>query len=372
MADLSQLFAPQPTIQERQGRRNPFGLAAPQAAGFARKIAMREAMQQNLSPDSGDQFFQFVGNRLAELGDAEGALAVNQQRQQMMASQAQAQAAGQQQAFDNELKAARFGLDQAKFKREGSNQRTSRIATGAELGITDPDLQNVAIEVQEEGNRIVDFQVLGKAGTNVNVDVDARPPQVGGIEASKPTINKLQDQVLSSNESIGRLSQINATFDERFLQFGTRVQEFGGRIRDFMGRATPEDQQLITEFQDFKSTALDNLNLTLNQLSGAAVSPQEFKRISNALPNPGTSLFDGDSPTQFMSKTRRAMRDMKLARARANFVLSGGGSVDDIMNGRLSLAGMADIMQKKINEWDKAGFSKPQIEQKLRDNFGEF
>lgn len=364
MADLSQLFGAQ------RGNRTAsvFDRVSDKAGSLKRRMVMNEAMRQDLSPEDGDPFFKFVGERLFQLGDIQGAMAVAAKREEIMG----AQAAAQQKGFENQLKLGEYELKRSKELREASaGQKTSRIATGAELGITDPALKDAAIEVKEQNGQIVGFEVLSKGGTNVDVNVDARPPKIGGSEASKPTINLLQESVVKSSEGIGRLAQINATYDERFLQLGTRMQEFGGRIKDFLGRATPEDQQLITEFQDFKSSALDNLNLTLNQLSGAAVSPQEFKRISNALPNPGTGLFDGDSPTQFMSKLRRAERDLKLARARANLILSGGGTLEDIQSGKLSLGSMAKLMQNRIDEWDKAGFSKQQIGIMLRDTFGE-
>ena len=96
MADLSQLFG---GVPQAQGRRNPFALSAPHANNIKRRIVMREAMKQDLAPEDGDDFFQFVGNRLFELGDTEGAFAVQQQRQQMQAQQAGAK----QQAFANQL-----------------------------------------------------------------------------------------------------------------------------------------------------------------------------------------------------------------------------------------------------------------------------
>ncbi len=365
MADLSSLFG---APQQGRGRRDPFGMAAPHAARFKRQIVVRELQQQGLEPGDGAPFFQYGARRLMELGDIQGMFLLNQEAQRYGA----AQAAAQQQAFENQLKINTDARATRKDMRDAAKvPKRSEIKTGADLGLSDPALANAAIEVQYgENNQIVDYQVLSKGDTNVNVNTGE--PQIGGQELTKATLNTLQDEVISTSENIARLSQINATFDERFLQLGTRLQEFGGRIKDFLGRATPEDKALIAEFQDFKATALDNLNATLNQLSGAAVSPQEFERISKALPNPGTGLFDGDSPTQFMAKLRRAIRDVKLARARANFILSGGGSLEDIQSGKLSINGMAKIMQDQINAWDKAGFSKDQIRIKLRDTFGDF
>ena len=37
-------------------------------------------------------------------------------------------------------------------------------------------------------------------------------------------------------------------------------------------------------------------------MSGVAVNPQEFSRAQAFLPNVGTGIFDGDSPTEFRTK----------------------------------------------------------------------
>ncbi len=108
MADLSSLFG---AAQPARGRRDYFGLAAPHAARFKRQIVMREAMSQDLAPEDGEQFFKFVGRRLFELGDMQGAMAVNAQAEQYGA----AQAAAQQQAFENQQALARGDREQQRI-----------------------------------------------------------------------------------------------------------------------------------------------------------------------------------------------------------------------------------------------------------------
>lgn len=119
MADLSRLFgAPQ-----QQQRRNVFDLASPKANQFKRQIVMKEAMEQDLAPDDGIDFFKFVGNRLFELGDTEGAMAVSQQAQQLSAGQAQAEAQARQQQFDNSVTLEKLDTQSSQFNQSLGFQR---------------------------------------------------------------------------------------------------------------------------------------------------------------------------------------------------------------------------------------------------------
>ena len=133
MADLSQLFGAgigQPPVQRERG--DNFGAGAQFGAELKRKMVMGEVRQQGLTPEDGDQFFQFVGKRLFELGDVEGALSVAQQRQQMMAAQAQ----GQQQGFQNDIALREIELKEKNAKAKGNSKLSTITGPQAEaLGL---------------------------------------------------------------------------------------------------------------------------------------------------------------------------------------------------------------------------------------------
>ena len=50
----------------------------------------------------------------------------------------------------------------------------------------------------------------------------------------------------------------------------------------------------------------------------------EAARITATMPNPGTGLFDGDSPTEFQAKLQRAINATRNAIVRQNYALSRG------------------------------------------------
>ncbi len=110
MADLSNLFGSPPAPRALR----PTGFeGGAKAQEFKRAIVMREALEQDLAPDDGLDFFKFVGRRLFELGDAQGAFAVGQQAQQLLAGQS----AGAQQGFENQIRAGEFAIKQSQGQR---------------------------------------------------------------------------------------------------------------------------------------------------------------------------------------------------------------------------------------------------------------
>ena len=137
MADLSQLFGANLGVQPRR-RQGPFDLAGPKQAEFTRKLVMSEAMKQDLAPDDGLPFYQFVTERLAQLGDGEGAMAVGQQFQALQAAQAQAQAEAEQQQFDNMDTNRKFGLKEKTdlgnlgVSRQNANSSSLNAASSAQ------------------------------------------------------------------------------------------------------------------------------------------------------------------------------------------------------------------------------------------------
>lgn len=61
---------------------------------------------------------------------------------------------------------------------------------------------------------------------------------------------------------------------------------------------------------------MQNLNQTIKDLTGAAMGVQEADRIIASLPNAGTDIFGGDSPTEFEAKLNNAVKQTKYALAR--------------------------------------------------------
>lgn len=143
----------------------------------------------------------------------------------------------------------------------------------------------------------------------------------GDIPPTTATTTRLQTETLNTQETMLRLDDIAASFDPSFLEIPTQIGQEFNAIRDRLGSVpeifgipdlTVEQRQRLADYTTFTTRTLNNMNITLNRLSGAAVNEQEFERIKGALPNAD------DSPTQFQAKLNNAIRDMRRSLARLN------------------------------------------------------
>ncbi len=86
----------------------------------------------------------------------------------------------------------------------------------------------------------------------------------------------------------------------------------------------PQDKADLTQYSQFRQAAWHNLNRVLKDLSGTAVTGNELERQLNDLPNPGSGIFDGDSPTQFEAKMNGATAYVSSAIARSRYLRNQG------------------------------------------------
>jgi hypothetical protein len=75
---------------------------------------------------------------------------------------------------------------------------------------------------------------------------------------------------------------------------------------------------------------------------------QEAERIISSLPNPGTGIFDGDSPTQFKAKLDNGIQQTKYSLARKQYALKNGLKWENI-----DLNQMPAIVNKRAAELAK-------------------
>lgn len=172
-------------------------------------------------------------------------------------------------------------------------------------------------------------------------------------DLDKPTTTEVQKKAVNTVEVMGRLQSIGGSFKDEYLQLPARLGAWGNAIREKAGfRLDAGNRRSLEEFTTFKAAALGNLNATLKEMSGAAVSDQEYKRITGQLPNAGTGLFDGDSPSEFRSKLKLSVRDARRAMIRYNHLLARGipfnAEKDDF--GGIKLDDVDGLINKRARE----------------------
>src|SRR5262249_25804278 len=133
-------------------------------------------------------------------------------------------------------------------------------------------------------------------------------------------------KIQSASGLLARLQDTQAKFDPKFLSIPNRLGYAWSNLQDKInpGSLDPQSRQDLANFVAFRRDGVANLSQYLNELSGAAITPQEFTRLSEALPNPGTGVFDGDGPTEFKAKYDASVEQAQHALMRANYASAHG------------------------------------------------
>ena len=156
-------------------------------------------------------------------------------------------------------------------------------------------------------------------------------PGAGGTVSRDPaameggTRRQIEEQAVASQDRISRLAGIERSYDPQMQTYGNRWSNMWSALRERSGaQLSPQERQRLTAYTQGRAAALENLNRTIQETTGAAMSEGEAARITATMPNPGTGLFDGDSPTEFQAKLQRAINATRNALVRQNYALSRG------------------------------------------------
>jgi hypothetical protein len=134
----------------------------------------------------------------------------------------------------------------------------------------------------------------------------------------------LDKKSIDATNHIARLVDVEKSFNPEFLQIPKRLGFAWTSVRAKLQDLTPEQAKPLAQFAEFRRASVENMSRLLNELSGAAVSPQEYERIRNTQPDAGTGIFDGDDPVTFQAKMRGVVAQQKRAIARYNYLRKAG------------------------------------------------
>ena len=160
-------------------------------------------------------------------------------------------------------------------------------------------------------------------GTRVQL-ADGSTIEVGGVEdgsgLAKPTINKIEEDAFNASTQLSRLDQINRSFRPEFLEILPRGANAWAAAKEKLGaNLAPETKKQLEAFTAFRRDTVANVNQTIKDITGAAMSVPEAERIMKQVPTAGTGIFDGDSPTEFQAKLKGATDAARNALLRANW-----------------------------------------------------
>jgi hypothetical protein len=113
----------------------------------------------------------------------------------------------------------------------------------------------------------------------------------------KPATNKLEEGMIDASDGIRRLERVRESFDPDYLTLGTKWSNIVSAGKEKLGMTLSGDEkEKLEDFTKFKRTTLANINRYIKDITGAAMSESEAKRITASMPNVD------DSPSEFKTK----------------------------------------------------------------------
>lgn len=178
-----------------------------------------------------------------------------------------------------------------------------------------PDMVNTPLgtmPLDVAKRRALGLSLAGKGDAGKMLLDEANADKLG-----KTAQGEVEKDLVGLTGTIGRLESLTKRFDPEFLKIPERAGFAWSGLKEKFGTLPPDQQKALASYTRFRQTSINNAALYVKYLSGVAVSTQEFQRIMKTLPNAGSGIFDGDSPTEYASKMQEAIVQSKMAVARA-------------------------------------------------------
>lgn len=251
------------------------------------------------------------------------------------------------------------------------SQRQTLIAgLPNQLAGVHPTLRNQADALIARAGAMDNTQIVSEVerilGSNSNILGQLNPalqqakkastgPVIGNLytgDLSKTTAGEVEKGVLTDAEAISRLNSITSSFKPEYQKIPYRGKQAWNTLADKYVKLPESEKNQLIDYSKYRQNSLQNVNKTIKDLTGAAMGVQEADRIMASLPNAGTGIFDGDSPTEFEAKLDNAVQQTKYALARKNYALKQG--IKEKAWEKIDLSDMPSIVNKRADEIAKA------------------
>ena len=240
--------------------------------------------------------------------------------------------------------------------------------TGASRLVTGPDgdafqmPEKPTFQTIQEGDENVTYQLTQDGG---RVEIGRGPKWSGreGLEITtkdgtvirqggsgktatglQPTTQKkVEEELLDNAANLVQIKQIRERYQPEFATYAGQARGLWYKIKEKAGsELAPDEQDYANKFYGYRSEAVKLQADIMRRMSGTAVTPTEEARQKTYVIDPGTGVFDGDSPEQVRSKMDRFENEMRRVVARLNYVRKNGLSIRNV-----SLDTMDKILQDR-------------------------
>lgn len=276
----------------------------------------------------------------------------------------------------------------AKEELELTQPKPEFLTVGNSVYVKDPTAKNgLRLAIDNSGNLTGEYANLAnlfykttdprklspEAVNNIIAQVNRKAALEGGgtLDVGKTGVGEIDKSLLSSGARLITLNRITEGYDPRFLETKFRAGMAIRGIGEKLGRdLTITERDELSAYSKFRQDAVRQLNQYINEVTGAAIGQgEEAARLKSGVPNPGSGLFDGDSPTEFKAKLENTIRDLKMAEARLHYIKVNGLKLGDVSLARMPMI-MKDREQELIKQF-KLDPNKPEDRNVLRNRLAQ-
>lgn len=202
-----------------------------------------------------------------------------------------------------------------------------------------------------------------------------KPPTVQsqslqGIDISTKTKSDLEKTIQQQTESLASFNEIINSFDPKFL---TTLEQWKvgafNQMERWSMRLKPDQQKEVRKFAKLERNTYAALNTLIHNLSGAATTEQEAKRLKKQMPD-----LDKDGPTKFMQHAKDAAKEAQAIIDRAKYYKDKGMPVDFKAEGASPMSltyfkQRREEIQRRGQELYQSGHTTSEIRDILRKEF---
>lgn len=147
----------------------------------------------------------------------------------------------------------------------------------------------------------------------------------GDMALGKAGAGKVDEGLLDTSAALMRIERIGKEYKPAWSTYLKQGEIGFNAFREKLGaKLSPEQRKEMESYTSWRSSALDNMNRTIKELTGTAMGIEEANRIMATLPNPD------DSPSQFQRKLEDAKQQTRMALARLTYIKRNGMAMTDV------------------------------------------
>lgn len=178
---------------------------------------------------------------------------------------------------------------------------------------------------------------------------DAGKMLAGEPGLGKTATNNIDDKIVDGLNVLSRMESIQQAFKPEYQTIGTRLGMTGAGWMAMIdpSKVDPETGKKLAEFSVFRRRGVENLNVTIKEITGAAMSIPEAERIRAQVPDPGQpgllGIASGDDPITFKAKMDDVIKQAKLSIARQAWLKKNNPALLDQLAKR-KMEGIENVM----------------------------